>query len=295
MGILAALFAPSPEAPSRDVFWIGVCTLVAVYPVIHLSQQSAQRWCLSGRTTTTACLLALFIAGAASAYAEWEFRPLEVKIIFKNSTLLSASRKRHISHELDDYYRYLEKLEFTFSKEIPPIALTADSLSTAGGSEGPTYYSSITIPANVAENPSLLLTIYSSYIFNRALVWPDYQNPQKAPSEVQNDETAAWVYQCYFPTVFSRQQACDSRDPGYQWVKALQEVRRNFGSEYTDKLLVYSFKMWRDVPSNQPSDFDQFFRKKLLSGESVIDNPIENQTAQLDEIFKRNGIRTLGP
>jgi hypothetical protein len=154
-----------------------------------------------------------------------------------------------------------------------------------GGSEGPAYYSSVIITEDKVDDPSILRSVYSSYIFNRTLVWPDAYKTGISRTEAEDDEIAAWIFSCYFPASFSEHKACADEAPGHKWSDAMWDVRREYGQDYTDGLMCYTVKTWKGVPAKYVNDFDKFFRYRIAGGESVKDNGQRDR--EIDAIFKR--------
>lgn len=226
---------------------------------------------------------------------KWPKRQIIAVVSFKDSPLFTPQRRKKIEIELDDYYRYLENLGFDLPKEIPPLGVSpAHGAILAGGSEGPVYYSSLVIPEDSLDSRTIVPTVYSSYAFNRILVWPNARNPNISRAEAENDEVAAWIYACYYPASFTGQSACDKSTPGHKWVDAMWDVRQKYGREYADSLMCYTLKMWRDIPSKYMDSFDRFFRYRLVAGETVKDNSADRYR-ELNGIFKQHEIDVTQP
>jgi len=226
---------------------------------------------------------------------KWPKREIIVVVSFKDSPALTKKRRTNIEIGLDDFYRYLKNLGFDFPREVPPIGVSPPhSVMSAGGGQGPAYYSSLIISEDVVDDPRIVRTVYAGYTFNRILVWPDAWKSNISRAEAEDDEVAAWVYECYFPRSFDGQSTCDSSAPGHKWVDAMWDVRQKYGQEYADSLMCYTLKMWRDIPSKYLDNFDRFFRYRLAAGESVKDNSTDRYS-ELNKIFQDHGIDTAQP
>jgi superinfection exclusion protein B len=223
---------------------------------------------------------------------EWKNEVI-IKVTFKSSPIFTPRRQRKIVWELNRYYRYLAALGFDLSPDIPPLGLTPPhSLLLGGGQMGaPSYYSSIYVPEGMVDDPNIFRYIFSVSFFNGYLTNPN----ATSRSEAEDGEIAAWVYSCYYPVSFGGRQVCSTEAPGHKWNDALWEIRQTFGADYTDRLLCYSFKMWKAIPSKYPDSFDQFFRYKLVSGESVADNGGGQRYWELNAILQRHGIDITQP
>lgn len=211
-----------------------------------------------------------------------------IKMTFKSSPVFTAKRRKEIVWNLNEYYRYLQKVGFEFPTEIPPLGLTPPhGLMLGGGTQGPAYYSSLFIPEDSVDNPDVLRSVYSSYIFDRILVWPDAYKTGFSRAEAEDDEEAAWIFSCYFPASYSGHRVCSNEVPGHNWLDALWETRNKYGQDYTDSLLCYTMMTW-GVPSKYADNFDRFFRYRLVGGESVVG------VVDLDAVFTRYGL-DVGP
>jgi hypothetical protein len=223
---------------------------------------------------------------------EWKNEIL-IRVTFKSSPVFTPKRQKQIIWDLNKYYRYMTDLGFDLPPDIPPLGLTPPhGLLLGGGSAGsPSYFSSIYISEDTVDDPKVLRFVYSQSFFNSSLV-----NPYGASRpEAEDDEIAAWVYSCYYPVSFGGQQVCATEAPGHKWNNAIWEIRQKFGAEYTDRLLCYSFKMWKAIPAKYADNFDRFFRYKLVSGETVADNGGGQRYQELNAIFDRHGIDTTQP
>jgi hypothetical protein len=266
--------------------------LVARLPWVTRSKGGGRRQFLSG-------MIAAGIVWAALVgwygVRKWPKREILVGVTFKDSPVLTQKRRKNIEIDLDDFYRYLRSLGFDLPSEIPPIGVSPPhSVMLGGGGGGPAYYSSLIISEDVIDTPGIIRTVYAGYTFNRILVWPDAWKSNLSRVQVEDDEVAAWVYECYFPKSFGGQPTCDGRAPGHQWVDAMWEVREKYGQEYADSLMCYALKMWRDIPSKYLDSFDRFFRYRIAAGETAKDNSTDRYF-ELNAIFQRHGIDTAQP
>ena len=226
---------------------------------------------------------------------QWK-NEVEVSLLFKSPNRLTERQRRQITLEFNAYYHYLVHLGFELPKDVPPVGFTSGGILSAGGSyNAPSYYSSLFMPDS--DSSVMLRHTYSVYIFNRFLV--DHTGVLSR-TEVLNEEEAAWIYECYFPRSFDGLNRCGDGSPVYRWTKALWEVRSKYGAEYADHLLCYALLMWRGLPSKYVDTFDQWFRYKLVGGESVADNADIGTAAvgrhqEVDDILKKHGIDVRQP
>ncbi|MBZ5699031.1 MAG: hypothetical protein LAN18_10855 [Acidobacteriia bacterium] len=219
---------------------------------------------------------------------EWK-QEVVIKMTFKSSPVLTERTQRKIIWQINQYYLYLKKIGFELPAEIPPLGVSpSHGIISGGGSPGPTYYSSLIISEDAINNSSVLISIYSIYTFNRALVWPDAYRRGISRAEADDDEVAAWILSCYFSASFSGRNVCQKDTPGYKWVDAMWDVRKSYGQDYADGLMCFTEMMWKNLPAKYVDTFDKFFRYKLIAGESVKNNASEEP--KIDLIFKQHGL-----
>lgn len=236
---------------------------------------------------------AIFGLWRVIAQIEWNHEVV-IKMTFKSSPLFTEKRQKEIIWSLNEYYRYLTKIGFDLPVEIPPLGLSPPhGIMGGGGSEGPAYFSSLIISEDNVDDPNVLRSVYSSYTFNRILVWPDAYKNGISRTEAEDDGRAAWIFACYFPRSFSGNNTCADETPGRMWREAIWEVRREYGQDYTDGLMCYTVKTWKGVPVKYIENFDQFFRYRLAGGESVKDNG--QRSSEINAIFKRHGLQITPP
>jgi len=217
-----------------------------------------------------------------------------ISTVFKSSSLFTEKRKRDVTWDLNEYYLYLKKVGFNLPTDIPPLGLTPKgSEMMAGGSGGPTYFSSLFVTEDMVDDSNAWRSIYSTYTFNRNLVWPDAFRTGISRVEADHDEEAAWIYTCYFSSSFAGRRVCNAQSPGHDWTDAMWDIRSKYGQDYTDGLMCYAELMWGSVPSKYLDSFDKFFRYKLASGESVKGSNVSSPESFA--IFKQHGIDLSPP
>lgn len=299
--ITAIILFFEDKTPVVVVTLLSIASSCGLYVLGHLitllpwvaKPKNNERWRFFGAMI----VLTIFWAATVGWYGvkKWPKREVIIVVTFKDSPTLTQTRRKNIEIGLDDFYRYLRNIGFELPREIPPIGVSpSHGVLSGGGGAGPAYYSSLVITEDGVDSPEILRAVYSIYTFNRILLWPDTWKPEVFGAQAEDDEIAAWIYSCYFSKSFSGKSTCDNATPGRQWVDALWEVRRKYGQEYTDSLMCYALKMWRDLPTKYADNFDRFFRYKLVAGESVKDNSADRYR-ELNEILQRHGIDTAQP
>jgi hypothetical protein len=223
--ISAIIFFWGEKNPATLVAFLAIGFLCGLYVLYHLARLLP--WVPKAGTGPSrrfaAALLALTIPWAAAVLyygaVNWPRRELLVEVTFKDSPQLTARRRKQIEIELDDYYRYLISVGLDLPREVPPFGLTppggpelVGGSSASPGTDGPAYSSYLLVPEDAVDNPNTIRAVYSSYTFERILVWPDAWDQNMSREEKQDDEIAEWVYTCYFSSAFSGTPTCDKSD-----------------------------------------------------------------------------------
>jgi hypothetical protein len=254
--------------------------LVRIFPWVRRSRtRRAVKW--SSVITLTVALVLWTFGTMLYAKRVWPSRQLVVEIIFKDSPLWTKQRKKEFSEALDDYYLYLRGIGFTtFSRAIPPIGFAHTNISTSGGSIGAdVYYSSIWLSDETADQPAAAVQVYSGYLFNNAIL---YDDTVTFPRDYK--ENAAAIFACYFDSSFRNKNVCPEGWPNQKWLDATWDMRHQCGQDSTDKLMFYTFAMWKTFPVKSES-FDSFFSKKLLAAQNV-----QSVQCDLQKIVPPHGI-----
>jgi hypothetical protein len=285
VSILITLYAPAPGALYvQRIFWLLFCALLMVYPAPHFAIRMAARQSWNKLATEILMIAAVLGVGAWSAYFQWDHRPVNVKLIFKRSATLTASRQRSISREIDDYYFYLTNdVGFSLPLDIPPVELAKGNLIGAGATDpGITETSQLVIPENAGDDGHNVLAAFSHYTFDSLLYWHRYNDPS-----LEFRSASSWIYACYYEgSFFNQRDVCGGTEEN--WRNALWEVRAKLGKEYTDKLMFYSYRMWSNSTPPEKT-FDVYFYDRLVSGLSVVTSDMRDRTT-IKEILQRNGI-----
>jgi hypothetical protein len=281
---------------AMTMYWMGRClvALGVLLTIIKLIHDAL----IEKRPRSEVAWIAVITGaiGLAVAYGcfwviseiEWNHE-MVITMTFKSSPVL-VKREHSIQWEINSYFRYLKNIGFDLPIEIPPLGTNPPNsvIHVGGGILGPISTQSIFIPEDTIDNADNIRFAYSIYTFNRILVWPDMLRVGMTRAETEDDEIAAWIAECYFPASFAGHMVCQKGTPGYKWVEALWDIRNQLGQDYADGLLCYTVKLWGGVPSKDADNFDKFFRYRLVSGESVKDNP--NMGREIDGIFKQHGL-----
>ncbi len=236
-------------------------------------------------------LLTVFAVGYFSYLVAEEIEDItyepELQVRFRDSPLLSATRKRRDVRVLDAYYKYLKGLGLNLPNDTPPIGTGGIGLS--GGVVGsPSIYSQIIVPEGAVDVPAFLRFQYSQYNLSRLLGPP----PEGKPSEFHS--LPVMIMSCYYVESFvPSQPACGietfSNFPdNMHWLDAFRDIRHTFGQQYTDGLLSYTIQKWQAVPSKSATA-NAYFLDQIVSGEIVINNSQDRFNAVRD-IFKKHGI-----
>jgi hypothetical protein len=98
----------------------------------------------------------------------------DLKLIFKNSPLLTASRKKRILSDMNLFRNYLIKVGFNAPIEFPSIGVDKKGIQMYDSGK-PVYASSIFIPEAMIDVPIYYDKIYAEYMAT-SILKPDIQN-----------------------------------------------------------------------------------------------------------------------
>jgi hypothetical protein len=194
----------------------------------------------------------------------------EIRLIFKDSPLFTPERKAHISAVIESFYRYLCGVGFTLPADIPPLgARPGRSISSAAIIPGSIYDAHLSLPEDKIDDPALIRALYSQWVFQDVIFgaylvqgWPF-------------SDDLATIYSCYYLSSFVDRDLCDYNWRNGEWVRALWDIRRAEGKQFTDKALLYTIKAW-DPPITKPKDFNDLFAMRFIKGIGIRDNDFKH-------------------
>jgi len=191
--------------------------------------------------------------------------PRQLKLLFKDSALLTNERRERIAVEMERYYKYLVKLGFDAPREVPPIGVNKRVNSSEFWSPGSIYDQSVFIGDNRLGDPQAIRSAYGGYAFRVLLgVGHPEQN-----DELQRME-ASLIFWVYFEYSFSGTNGPFVGDGIYRWLRALWKIRQTCGSQFVDAAMVYTQKL---VNEPRPSmEFDPWFVMRFGRGARVAEN-----------------------
>jgi hypothetical protein len=244
-------------------------------------------------------LLALLVGGAAVWLGVWltsPAPPAEVHLTFKESPLFTESRKRMIVHEMTQFRQYLVSIGFDVPLDVTPISAVSRGPTGEPPILRPGYGEELSIDSEDLDNPEAIRSIYCSDTFNKlfaiTLLEPEPGFQQKLVASMPR-LGAAFILSHYFTADYVHEIRTDPNRFGAMrnWMLVLWEMRRDLGSEFTNRSLLYTHKFYNDGAPVVLStyQFDTYFRERLLRGESAVDNNDEH-LERVKAILKRHGL-----
>src|SRR5258708_22844273 len=82
---------------------------------------------------------------------------------------------------------------------------------------------------------------------------------------------------------------------GERWASPLWKIRQQYGGEFVDRMLAFAFRNILDTPQqaalrDKGMEFDQYFYRHLVAGDSVIDNAAQ-KLPDITNILKVSGLK----
>jgi hypothetical protein len=210
-----------------------------------------------------------------------ETKPIEpyvpkVRLIFKDSPLLTPPRREHINKTIDALYVYLTGLGFTMEREFPPIGVSSDNVFKGGGTyPGTIYDKGFLLPKNRIEDETLIRWMYAREIFTVLLCAPQESTIFRLEAEP--------IFTGYYVSSFKGDVHSLAKNT---WINKLWAVRQAKGKDFTDRALFYTYRTWRDPTANE-KDFDTFLSMRFIFGTQVISNDFD-ETKEVSKILAAN-------
>ncbi len=207
-----------------------------------------------------------------------------IRPIFKNSPAFTEQRKARISHHINGFYDYLVRVGFEVPKEMPPLGVGKEwsfgKVLTAP--KGTIYDAYLYIPAHLIDQREMVIQLYSYWIFAKFF-------PEQEGREFGIQTQASWLYSDYYKASFLGKHDYAESSGSANWEDALWDIRSKYGQEFSDKLLLYSYKRWV-APTDPTGNLDSFYWDRLMAGLNVVDNDGKIEP-DIIRILETRGIR----
>jgi hypothetical protein len=214
----------------------------------------------------------------------------EIRLVFKNSALLTPARKNRITRELNAFRNYLVGLGFEVPKETPPIG----TYPGAGGSTmafvssgDPGLDWSIYIGEKAIDDLTTWRRAYADYVFDT--IFKTHSTRDRLSIRTWD----AWIFTDYFASSYANQRPKDIKGMN-GWVGALWEIRDSCGQDFTDRSLFYTHKSiiqdqekgFKIADEEGDKVFNKYFSTCFLHGAWVLDNDFQNRT-KIGQILRK--------
>ena len=227
--------------------------------------------------------------------------PTKVRVIFKDSPLLTAVRRNRIATNIDGFRDYLIEIGFEIPVDVPPIETVPGTANVSGSVDGERYYTSLEISEDRIDDPMMAIAVYATFVFPALFNTNDTSKPDHAFRGL-----ASQVFADYFNFSYSdRTWTLNGRRLPLRrssWQSALWDIRAECGKAFADESLFYMFTQI-DRFSSDPrffrnpkegftistEEFNDYFLTGFLAGEQVKDNRFHNLAA-INRILKEHGL-----
>ena len=211
----------------------------------------------------------------------------ELKLIFKDSSLFTPSRKQRIAGEMEKFYRYLVELGLEAPKEVPPLGVREQgAFGMAGTFPGPVYLDSVGLPSSALDDPMTPVRGYAMYCF------PFMLRVSSRPFGADRRQRASWIFQSYFVSSFNGKRPQTGTSDIAKWIDGLWDIRQRYGQDFADRLVPFGLKSlsdFGDEGGNEKLDFTTYFYNSVMLGESVVDNDF-SKMPKINQILELRGL-----
>jgi hypothetical protein len=209
---------------------------------------------------------------------------LTLKFIFSNSSLLTESRKRTVALEIQQLRNYLSNVGFEVPHTVPPIQINmVGGIVASGQSE---YGYTLFFTDKTIDNATAVAGNYAYYVFFHLL-----RTPQTDMLEDPNRWTATMIFAEYFVSSFENRRHIELD----KWNSALWELREELGHDFMDHALLFTVKLFDNLPYNKKEEWNKFFRLRLERGLLVMDNPGNSWKSKLDAVVEKYKLTSPEP
>lgn len=221
----------------------------------------------------------------------------ELEITFKPSHVLSLSIRARIRHDLTRFQDFLLSLGIPVPIEIPPFGTQKDTRQLGTGTPAglPVYRGNLLLGEKVINDPYKATLLYSDYVFMKLLF--DEDSPLRpaigVSPHVNIDNLAKLQLLIFSLASYLNASFWNRSEPEDMWplTESLWEMRKKFGSEFTDQMVRYSLQAISDNPTRDTGvDLDLYFMTMLKIGDSVVDDNVMSRWPTAVGILEKNGL-----
>jgi hypothetical protein len=243
---------------------------------------------------------------------------LVVPLMFKDSPLLTPSRKKLIASEINGAAVYLQSfgpLGIPVPDEIPPIGVDTTNPKGQGWafnsqSNQKYYYNQFNLQPGMLDDREKITEAYMTFALGRFLYKPSPPLPSQlekmTPEELyaathtpeQMDPVYRWkasgVLRRYLNHSYWNQPLAENERPvcpdlGDGTAYYFWRIREKFGREFADKLAILVLRATMDKPHTDPDEnYKRYFYERLKMADSVIDNE-NSRMSEIDDIYTECG------
>lgn len=204
-----------------------------------------------------------------------------VRLIFKRDSAFTPEREQKITQIIDQFHRYLIGFGFNLASDVPPLVVR-NVISMSWMTPGTVYDAQLGIPLSGIDDPDTVRNVYALWVFRQIF-------ERDAPNSTYSlTQRIASLYSCYYRSSFVNKNVCNVDWDGRNWVKALLEIRRQQGKDFTDRVMFYTVAAW-ESPVHKPEDLNDLFAFRFLKGVFVLDQSDTTEIA-IREVLTSYGL-----
>lgn len=174
---------------------------------------------------------------------------------------------------------------------MPPIGTAPGRTTSSFSADDNIHFQDILIGEAVLDNTATVRHALAVYIFKTLLV-----RNRKSPGAEMYGTHMALLFADYFTSSFDNQPPPNMKPA--TWKMALWDIRREFGKEFCDRALFYTYKTIDDFDqtvapkggySFGDKELNMYIRGRFSLGRQVVANGIE-QSMAVDRILEKHGL-----
>ncbi len=306
-----SFFNDLPDVSGILLAAIGAAVVFAPEPIKALESKPKIRW------TVAIVLLALGMAGMISSHIQRrdfeakvaQLTPPRIKPLFRDSALLTETRRDRITADINDFYDYLVKqVGLKISQKSPTIGTGERSFRT-GRKPGAEIETALFIPEKHIDDRWVSEQVVGNYLFDEAFdeaVRADNLTLEPGDVEQARAHFASYLVTFYYVSSFNNRKLSLSSDISaakngqdlmavlqrmnfpFKWENALWTMRTKYGQSKMDSMMFVLFTTWRPFGVGGDTDLDTTFAQQLVYASSLMGRP----PGEVEGILQAEGIKT---
>lgn len=211
-----------------------------------------------------------------------------IKLLFKETPLLTLARKSRITREISDFSYFISNLGLDVPPTPPIGIVTGTTQGTSAWVTGaPAYYSSILLGEKSLHSQDAVTQPYAVFIFQQMVLSGDLTKNTLAKLRI--GLTASDYYNRSFWNY-------RGSSPLERWADVFWKTRERVNKGFADSLLAYTIRVMLDDHTvalgerATDGDVDNYIMQKIFTADLVVDN-LNSNMPTIREIIKSSPVQ----